>query len=184
MGFSFNRASQGGGKIRRASGKGDMFEGIIASGYTPTSPLYMYNNEVNIRSPFRTPFTGVIQTAIQADNATYTYSISAGSGTWIDLVALYVNGENVTLDTLSINGNNPLPITPLKIGHTEEFGNWATFMDLYGYSLSMTAYIYISGTNNYFDLYMHPVHPMIMISSQGAIQYPTALTGYSVLRDA
>lgn len=190
MGFSFSRGSQAGGKIRRSKAPAN-FRGVLQSGSTPTSPLYLYNNTgLNMVTIFRNPFDSLSIAFYQGTGTLHT-TFSVGQNTWIDMIYFRIGGEDLTLNSFSVNGSPIVQYSSIRIGYGEQdygtnYGYLQNTIDVYGYSLSVTADFYFNeggqGTARC-TLYVFPQHPMTMINTQGVVQYPTALSGYSVIRD-
>lgn len=192
-GFSFSKASGGGGgKIRRSLRRtnfGGQFKyldvGVLSN--PPTSPQQWINGKVAIA-----PFLGVatspgnsyiypgFNSSGNAQTITHTFSVS--SNIWVDF--LWVRAQmkyDVLSDiNLSVNGNS---ISVMKIPGTRGFTPYPLFYyDVYGYGMSVTWQV-INTTSQSYDTYMGLGAPNTVITQSGSVVHPPALSGRSVARD-
>lgn len=174
MGFSFNRASQAGGKIVREVStriRGTRIAPFFP-GDSPTSPLDIYYD--NTFAIGYSIFDGFTYTSAEGGPLSFTF----GSNYWIDLVGIVAYTPTNAYFTFSINGLSKTP----PINNEVENGIPGFYFDVYGYGCS--GYIGYEGSlGDFDDLYAFPLIARTFITENGSVQYPTAYAGRSVARD-
>lgn len=170
MGFSFNKASQaGGGKICRRAVEGWTAQGsptYLQATTTPTSPQFFLNNNVSFTAYPTNAWTGF--SAVDTSG-----SISPPSTAWVDLINIGFY-ETIRPTEIIIDDST---FQPQGIYHTENYRVDLVF-DVYGYGISATAKF---ASSEFIDIGV--ILPQTPITTGGYVYTPSALSGYSVLRD-
>lgn len=185
MGFSFNRASQGGGgKIHRGP-----MQNVYGECMFPFYTLYSPYDITQINTAlYPNPLGNVIVSA-SVGNA-WTNSITSGAGSttisanltltssqWIDMVYIGMNGvAYLTQFSFNTDNNSTSSIIMADFG-----AGPVIYYDIYGYGLSISATVGVANGGG--SLFLGPVIPSVQITPSGQINIPQALSGYQVLRD-